>query len=704
LYAGDANAAKVAGHELKALTHLFNCWVPDLSYPMMALVDYRGYRLVGMSVLPIVGDASLVFGSADAGRTIRCDAHVGEKLEVVGRKLNLKEHWVGPVGSAKRFWTPLDLEVHKGTDDRFYVLDLSRLFPPESPTVNPCPNGLGYLFRLLRPEFVKQSEVPLCSDSYSNFGRAPSNAGVERKRESRSNNRDVKAATQRLLDEVIPVFVMRLRVNIGEAVRQKVDLQRLTQYAHASGINLRYLGAIRKQVLLVRSNGNSSSSSSSSNGNSVPAAVAAASPSSDSSNATNDVVVDDDNIADDVDKYWAVLLLVEMVARTIKDNVRALLRERMRQLCTPGEAVYCRAAVNRLNLIFGESRASRRYWRSVLATAVRVKYPPAEQGFVARGGSVSSLRDEVVHACAEVGLGDGRCLLMRRVSELLCLRFVDHTWKLLLSSAELYGYEAPLEETDLIEMRERVRYMNIAAHSKGFVLKLMAMRATCGLEKRRLLVRAADAFQEALIINPDNKVTLRNLGDVYVELDDDVQARQCYKYAIRADRRDTNTLMKYATLLDKLNLKDEAECHYLASLDAHPSHSNCLALYADFLWLQRADVDAAERFYRAAICADPSNSSAINNFACFLIVARRSYDDAEAHLSSITSVCLHLQHSTVPIMNYSQFLRHIRNNEALASQVLARTAELRSRRHTASIRKSTLQSIASSSSSSSSST
>jgi hypothetical protein len=39
------------------------------------------------------------------------------------------------------------------------------MFPPTVPDGTPS----SYLFKLLRPEFVKKYSQPLCSDSFSNF-------------------------------------------------------------------------------------------------------------------------------------------------------------------------------------------------------------------------------------------------------------------------------------------------------------------------------------------------------------------------------------------------------------------------------------------------------------------------------------------------------------------------------------------------------
>jgi hypothetical protein len=46
-------AAKVAGHELRGCMSYYNCAVPGLAVPLMCLVDYRGFRLIAITVLPI---------------------------------------------------------------------------------------------------------------------------------------------------------------------------------------------------------------------------------------------------------------------------------------------------------------------------------------------------------------------------------------------------------------------------------------------------------------------------------------------------------------------------------------------------------------------------------------------------------------------------------------------------------------------------
>ena len=74
---------------MKALTYLFNGWMDELYFPMMALIDYRGYRLIGMTLLPI-SKRSQVFGSPNAGKTVYDDKEVHKLLDILAKRLNLR--------------------------------------------------------------------------------------------------------------------------------------------------------------------------------------------------------------------------------------------------------------------------------------------------------------------------------------------------------------------------------------------------------------------------------------------------------------------------------------------------------------------------------------------------------------------------------------------------------------------------------------
>ena len=96
----------------------------------MALVDYLGYRLIAISVLPITKD-TLVYGSADAGVTLHnSNPTLARKMKLAGEMLNLKTHTVGHDPTKQvEVHSACDLEGHQ-VEDRFYLLDFSRAFPP----------------------------------------------------------------------------------------------------------------------------------------------------------------------------------------------------------------------------------------------------------------------------------------------------------------------------------------------------------------------------------------------------------------------------------------------------------------------------------------------------------------------------------------------------------------------------------------------
>lgn len=81
-------------------------------FPLMALVDYRGFRLIAVSVLPI-SKQTIVYGSNDAGLTVhKKDPVLNELMKEIGTKLHLKEHGSGRDGV--KVFGPGDLEIHLG--------------------------------------------------------------------------------------------------------------------------------------------------------------------------------------------------------------------------------------------------------------------------------------------------------------------------------------------------------------------------------------------------------------------------------------------------------------------------------------------------------------------------------------------------------------------------------------------------------------
>ena len=134
LYGGptrnDTAAMKGAGQDLQGLISFYNvAEYEDVHFPLMALIDYHGYRLIAISILPLDG-STLIYGSSDAGRS--CHAKKPDFNQIMlnlGKRLNLLPHQV----CDKIMAACGDIEGHLAHDGRYYMLDFARTFPPEAP-------------------------------------------------------------------------------------------------------------------------------------------------------------------------------------------------------------------------------------------------------------------------------------------------------------------------------------------------------------------------------------------------------------------------------------------------------------------------------------------------------------------------------------------------------------------------------------------
>jgi hypothetical protein len=243
VFGGDHSyAAKVAGLELQGLHAYYGTQTDGIHFPLMAMIDKKGFRLIASSLLPLAKD-SLVYGSNDAAQTIHRDNEEFNRLiEIASAKLNLKPHNCGAsVQEAKMMYSCVDLEGHVGTDGRFYLLDFSRAMPPVTPQrlkMN------SHLFEMLRHEYVKTYPVPLCPDAYSRFVMAMP--------DFEDHNREVDEATYALLHHRIPEFaeVLKQRFHLYmDRVHGTPEDFPLSSLLHEHGINVRYMGLVLRAVV-----------------------------------------------------------------------------------------------------------------------------------------------------------------------------------------------------------------------------------------------------------------------------------------------------------------------------------------------------------------------------------------------------------------------------------------------------------------------
>lgn len=421
IYGSDFSAAKAAGNELRGLMCYFNCGIPDINVPLMALVDYRGFRLTAMSLLP-VDTNTIIYGTFDAGKTIHYtqDDVFNEKMRAASDNIRLRPHICrqqgvrlshgsleSPTGFGSRhtksnpefegfalyerertpllltqqksgahskirshgatdelqlvteggimikrtsldgpsvslsgspasassgsqtspllsnvsfnnqlIYSAVDLEGHKGLDGKYYLLDFSRVLPPESPNrkfQNP------HLSRLLRPEFLKVYDKVLCSDAFSGF--------IQNTPDEDEITADVHEASRYLRETHIPKMAMRIYEMMREMKSEKpLEKFRLTEALHSMGINCRYAGIVRKHIK---------------------------------------------------DPECKRFILAELVARVIKNNLRWRLREQHQLLKLPLEEPYLRLIIDYLNLVFGNTQKSDEYWDTFLKKDVANNFEEA---------------------------------------------------------------------------------------------------------------------------------------------------------------------------------------------------------------------------------------------------------------------------------------------------------------------------------------
>ena len=314
LYGGDEAAMKSASHEIRSLMQIQSCRIPGLCFPLLAFIDYRGFRLTAVSLLPL-SKHSLIYGSADAGATVYAsDPHFNALMVELAGRLNLKGHKVGPSGALTTIHGPCDIEGHRGSDGRYYLLDFSRLAPPSPPTTQG-----SHLYNLMRMELVRGAPMPLCSDAFSSFGRV----GYKK------HCAEVRAVWGTLLNEVLPRFACDIddvSSRSDTLARALSDPKLFVSELHRRGINCRLLGRLRSMVRNCQARS---------------------------------------------------FLLQEMICRTAKSHMGLLLRAKMVETGLPAEEPSLNISIFFLNLLVEKHPLSNDYYQRFLKPALLAKFPGA---------------------------------------------------------------------------------------------------------------------------------------------------------------------------------------------------------------------------------------------------------------------------------------------------------------------------------------
>ncbi|KAJ0038996.1 hypothetical protein Pint_24071 [Pistacia integerrima] len=284
-----------ANNDLKGTKAYQEADVPGLYNLAMAIIDYRGHRVVAQSVLPgiLQGDKSdsLLYGSVDNGKKICWNEDFHSKVLEAAKRLHLKEHTVlDGSGNVFKLAAPVECKGIVGSDDRHYLLDLMRVTPRDSNY-----SGPGSRFCILRPElitafcqkaeaagklksvFKSEGKADATSDSIKVAGAEEPDTTKEEKIEAvqecastpiessesceeiqfnpnvltefklagsqedvRADEENVRKVSSYLANVVLPKFIQ----DLCTLEASPMDGQTLTEALHAHGINIRYIGKV----------------------------------------------------------------------------------------------------------------------------------------------------------------------------------------------------------------------------------------------------------------------------------------------------------------------------------------------------------------------------------------------------------------------------------------------------------------------------
>jgi alpha-tubulin suppressor-like RCC1 family protein/tetratricopeptide (TPR) repeat protein len=465
LYGGDEWARKVANLELLGLNGYVNCQmsVPIIHFPLVMLLEYRGYRLIASTVVPI-GNNTLVYGSGDAGKTVEKKIEaVNIAMDECAKLMNIKPH---KTNSGVMISAPIDIEVHQGHDGFYYVLDTARVFPPEYPS--------GYFTAILLSEkptkyvgskvdvkrdmvmkqIAKSMQVINLSEGvlfYADKGRINKLASALAGKTIRGNalliyglegrilyyqlrpefvknyayplnpdacfgfckdnmqvhNREVQEATSYLTQVVIPKFAQMLNKN----ELYIITTSQLTAEMHKHGINLRYLGLLRSMV--------------------------------------------HDN------PYVKSVIFTAMVINCLKNYVR----RKMRLVDDCDNETVKKMVARYFNCLLGQSDVSDFYWCQLLKVQIEAKYGQYGQCLITSELAVDyDLRKVIIKET-----------LLQLLSRATGVHFIDSVNQTFQTNPSAFERDSPFSSADIKEISSQRKILDIGTDEK--ILELIESKS-----------------------------------------------------------------------------------------------------------------------------------------------------------------------------------------------------------------------------------
>ena len=480
--------------------------------PMIAIVDYRGFRVIAMPWLPI-DITTIVSGSNDSGENVYCE-DPGGIMKEAARYLHLAEHKV----KNKTLYSAGDVELHCGRDNRLYLIDLARAFPPQMPSV--CDHleaeSQSVFCRLFRPEFMqslKERRIvdPLSPDALSNWSFLQTDDAI--------HNLNVEKATRYLVKEVIPAYAKEINRCVSEAdLAEALGEEPVSERVHRRGINMRHLGLVRS--LIHTSHHRKKKGGRRRRRSHAPLAI---------------------------QKSARDTLLVEIVSRTLKNMFRRELRENMENLVSEYKLKEC--VLGLLNMISGCVDGYQDFWNIRVLDGIRRRFGTIalrkEEESDLFSASAPLLFRIIKNSLRMIGMS-----LTEECEKECKVKMQQMPLKLQLSENRqgLKGFlftEADLRDSDVC-----VKHMSILDYAQGKLYLSKAMNPAYSLQTSiRLHELSRSQFLSALRSDTLNYASKR---DIRVSWAYQINASGDYE---KADR----LILEYIKRLEKTSLADYYE-------------------------------------------------------------------------------------------------------------------------------------------------
>jgi hypothetical protein len=258
----DEYAAKAGSNERIGSIEYLKTHTKRLVVPLIATVDYFGFRVLAVSKLQCEeiifndeGEVRKIKEDMVHGVVSRGDSFVNKNkpaslaLKAAAGKLNLVEQECRGYKDVLSSMTScsVEIKVYRGPDDQFFTRDFWLAMPPEHPDLTPhlpsAARGQSIFWRLLRPELVKKSKRPLSPNAFNPLAMSSKDRVIQKE--------SIGLATQMLVEEIIPAYMnslsrRRLVLPLSQGLGLNIPVE-----LHSRGINIRHLGYMRASLYRV---------------------------------------------------------------------------------------------------------------------------------------------------------------------------------------------------------------------------------------------------------------------------------------------------------------------------------------------------------------------------------------------------------------------------------------------------------------------